>query len=74
MRTISALICSVAVFSALGLQQHGVFAAPVNTTESLVFNATVADPVKFLLESRALTGEFIGFHGTNAVSASIYDP
>lgn len=74
MRTISALICSVAVFAALGLQQYGVFAAPVDTTESLLFNATVTDPVKFLLGSRALTGGFIGFHGTNAVSLSIYAP
>ena len=75
MRTTSALISYVAVFAAtLSLQQYGVFAAPVNTTESLLFNATVAEPVKFLLESRTLTGEFIGFHGTNAVSLSVYGP
>ena len=45
-----------------------------NTAEHILFNGTLADPVKFLLESRALTGEFIGFHGTNAVSLSVYGP
>ena len=77
MRTISALISYYAVIFVIlfGLQQYGAFAAPVNITEeSLLFNATVADPIKFLLDSRALTGEFIGFHGTNAVSLSVYGP
>ena len=73
MRTTSALVSCVAVFAAaLGLQQYGAFAAPVNTAAHILFNGTVADPVKFLLESRALTGEFIGFHGTNAVRFLIY--
>ena len=74
MRTISALISYYAVVFVItfGLQQHGAFAAPVNTAAHILFNGTIADPVKFLLESRALTGEFIGFHGTNAVRFLIY--
>ena len=70
MRTFALIYSIVALAATFGPQQFGVFAAPAGVLDPVLQNGTVADLVNTVLKSRALTGEFIGFHGTNAVCTS----
>ena len=67
MRPFALISSIVALAATFGPQQYGVFAAPAGVLDPVLQNGTVADLVNTVLKSRALTGEFIGFHGTNAV-------
>ena len=67
MRSFALVSSIVALAATFGSQQFGVFAAPASALNPILQNGTVADLVNTVLKSRALTGEFIGFHGTNAV-------
>ena len=67
MRTFALIYSIVALAATFGSQELGVFAAPAGVLDPVLQNGTVGDLVYTVLKSRVLTGEFIGFHGTNAV-------